>query len=213
MGYMPGKRHMSDSIAIVNNETLKQVLEYRLQGMTLKETAARCGISVPKAVRLIARHLEDHPAKQIAEYRSAELEKYDTVEKQLVKKITKAYVKITTRPVVKLDEHGEPVMETNQLTGALQAVLVDRVADDGPQNEAIALLIKLWDRRAKLLGLDRPTAKVPDGPPPIQSTPEEDVALMRKAVQQLGLTRMTRMTTPVEDAVVTVDPIMSTDDV
>lgn len=205
MGYHPGKRHVSDSVAILNNEQMKQVLQLRVDGHTLKECAARVGISVAKCVRLIARHLSDNPSKQIEEYRAAELEKYDSIERRLLKKVDKAYVKITARPVVKLDEHGEPVMRKDPRTGLLEPVMTDRVPDDGGQNDATALLLKLWDRRAKLLGLDRPVLKTPEGEKPPEHPPERDVELVRAAIRQMGLTRMTR-TEEVSDAVMVPSP-------
>jgi transcriptional regulator len=152
--------------AIERNERTKQVLELRLKGLTLKECADQLGLSVSGCSKMIRRYMQDNPSQAAEEFREMELEKYDKVEAQLFKKTQRKYIKVNAGQVVMIPvkgADGQVLLERNVNTGQLQPVLEEMV-DEGPQNEAIGLLLKLWHRRAMLLGIDAPTLVKVDTP-------------------------------------------------
>ena len=160
------KKEQTTARAIANNDLTKQILELRLKGMTLRECAEVVGVNPATAAKFIRRYMEAHPAEAAAEYREMELEKYDRVEAKLFKKMERRYVKVNAGQVVMVpvkDENGQVVIRQNPNTGTLEPVLEEMV-DEGPQNEAIGLLLKLWHRRAMLLGIDAPTRVKVDTP-------------------------------------------------
>jgi hypothetical protein len=177
-------------LAITNNDQTKQVLELRLKGFTLKECADQVGIGVQKVSKLIRRYMADHPALAAEEFREIELEKYDRIESVLFKKVARQYVKVNAGQVVMIpvkDANGQIQIQQNPDTGRLEPVMTEMI-DESPQNEAIGMLLKLWHRRAMLLGIDAPTRVKVDAPPDAAAgmTQDQIGLAMRQWIKQMN---------------------------
>jgi DNA-binding CsgD family transcriptional regulator len=118
------------------------ILGLRREGISQVEIARRMGISqstVAKAIQRATRDLEDQTAM---EARGLENIRYDWLERVMVDIIQSRY------PVV----NNGRVM-TDPLTGEI-------LYDPKPRVEAGGVMIRIWERRAKLNGMDKPAKQI-----------------------------------------------------
>ena len=113
----------------------------RARGMSLREIAAKLGYhDEAGASRGIQRALDAVPVAAVAELRKLEVEKLDALERTTWSVMLKRHYVVAASGKVATDpETGEPL------------------TDDGPVLAATDRLLKIAERRARLLGLDSPT--------------------------------------------------------
>jgi len=123
----------------------QKCLDLRVAGMSCQQIADQLGIARITAARHVAKALDDL-SKQTQDnaerLRRLELERLD-----------------------KLQRAAERVLARNHVYVSSGKVVVDdgaKLTDDGPVLQAIDRLLRIGERRAKLLGLDAPT-KITDG--------------------------------------------------
>lgn len=137
--YRPKRRIGTDALTIERDAV---ILGLRREGISQAEIALRMGISqgtVSKAIQRGLRDLEDHAA---AEARGLENVRYDELERKLWD-VTRARY-----PVV----NNGRVM-TDPATG-------DILYDPKPLIDAAGVIIRIWERRSRLNGWDKPAKQV-----------------------------------------------------
>ncbi|MGW3365959.1 sigma factor-like helix-turn-helix DNA-binding protein [Streptosporangium canum] len=113
--------------------------ELRLTGLTIREIATRLGIpSSTVHVRLTAA-LQERVDPLVDQYRAVELDRLDRLTVKAWEVLEQGHVVVQHGKIVR-DEDGNPVR------------------DDGPVLQAIGTLLRISERRSKLLGLDAPIA-------------------------------------------------------
>lgn len=201
---------------ILNSETCKKLIELRIKGHNLTEACQMLGVSYSAGRRYVQQYLKANPHGAATEFREQELEHLEEIQEMLMAKARKRYVKVNAGQVVMVPlktPEGNTVIERDPNTGQLVPVMVE-MEDDGPQNDAIGLLLKLAQRKATLLGLDIPVPKTPvdpEDPNKPQTSAERDAALIKATVAALGIKRMVRDADQVEDAVEVVPRVVELD--
>lgn len=121
-----------------------EAVKLRADGHTYQAIAERLGYNdrsdARKAIERMITSTVREPADEI---RQLELIRLDSLWMQAMQVLTAAHVTVSNGRVVTIEQDGEPVP----------------VADDAPVLQAIDRLLKIMERRSKLLGLDAP-AKV-----------------------------------------------------
>lgn len=114
----------------------------RVNDMSFRQIAEKYG----KSVSTVHKYINDYkpsllegPAMQ---WREHEVEKLDELESRVWKLLDKRYYRV---------DHGKLIRIEDEETGEETPML-----DDGPLLQAVDRLIKISERRSKLLGLDRP---------------------------------------------------------
>jgi hypothetical protein len=116
-----------------------RAVDLRRAGLTYRQIAAELDLSVSCAHDAVQRGLADSVVETNEEVRRLELDRLDHLARTALKVIAKPHLAVSQGRVVKHPATGEPL------------------ADDGPALAAIDRLLKIQDRRARLLGLDAPT--------------------------------------------------------
>jgi hypothetical protein len=112
----------------------------RIKGAQFKEIAEHFGVVVSAAYNMVVRAWADLPMEETAELVAREIAKLDLLEANYYEIMEKHHVLVAASGKVAYNEStGEPI------------------EDDGPTMQAMAGLLKVADRRAKLLGLNPPT--------------------------------------------------------
>lgn len=124
-----------------NAEEARLMYQDRLDGMTFRAIAAKHNCSIRKVQSRLNTYVPQLLEGPATVYRNAEVGKLDELEEKLWEVLDKDHLMIS---------HGK-VMKTEDETGELVPV-----KDDAPRMAAIDRLLKVADRRAKLLGLDMP---------------------------------------------------------
>lgn len=120
----------------------REAAELRTQGHSYHEIAQRLGYKHRESARrAVARALVDAVREPADELRQMELIRLDSLWVEAVKVLHAAHVTVSNGKVVTMTKDGEEVP----------------VADDAPVLQAIDRLLKIMERRSKLLGLDAPT--------------------------------------------------------
>jgi hypothetical protein len=131
-------------------ERAQRALDLRRQGLSYSQIAATMNSDKTTAHRDVTRLLK-RLAKQndglTAEFRALELERLDDLERAARRILTNSHVNIS---------HGRVVYDTeiDNITGEVKKV---KMMDDGPVLQAVHALIRIGERRARLLGIDAPT--------------------------------------------------------
>lgn len=119
----------------IRAEQAAQAYELRLTGATLREIGATLGI----ALTTVHERLRDHMAVRVDpladQYRAMELDKLDALSAKAYEVLTKKHIVVQHGKIVR-DEDG------------------NALNDDTPVLHAIDRLVRIAERRAKLLGLD-----------------------------------------------------------
>ncbi|MGJ6963274.1 hypothetical protein ACSDR0_15315 [Streptosporangium sp. G11] len=111
--------------------------ELRLTGLTLREIGARLGIA-PSTVHLrITAALAERVDPLVDQYRTVELDRLDRLTVKAWEVLERDHVVVQHGKIVR-DEEGNPLR------------------DDGPVLAAVGTLLRISERRSKLLGLDAP---------------------------------------------------------
>ena len=162
------------------------VLECRRDGMNLTQIAEKLGISTSWAGKCLAaamKSIVEEPAKDVLNVELARLDWYH----HEAAKILKGWHPFVQGGGVVMHVITDPDDCTKQRAVALE--------DVGPKLSAIKTLITLAERRAKLLGIDRPIKEKQE------NTPEEFAARIVAAVEAITI-----MTTGGDAPVVTDAP-------
>ena len=130
---MPGYTREIDTI-----KKDHQAAELRVLGLTYQQIGDRLGYSRQAAYQAVERAIADIPRMATEELRTIELEKLDDLERKLRMILQRKHYKVSASGKVVYDSTGEPV------------------TDSGPEIQAIMGILKVIDKRAKLLGLDAP---------------------------------------------------------
>lgn len=122
----------------LEGETLRaEIVALRRQRLSQQEIARRLGISQQRVSQLYRQTLAEIPAQQVDEHRLEDLEQLDYLASKAIEVLERQHVTVSNGRVVSLND--EPI------------------EDDAPVLAAIAALLKVQERKAKLLGLDAPT--------------------------------------------------------
>jgi hypothetical protein len=127
---------MVDKVGVREREA--RALALRRDGHTYAEIGKVLGVNRQMATRIVQRGLDRivrEPAEQV---RLLELERLDQAQVEALTVLRCRHVLVQGGKIIK-DDDGQPL------------------ADHGPVMAAIATLLRIMERRAKLLGLDRPT--------------------------------------------------------
>lgn len=136
-----------------------EVLHKHLDGMPFVEIARQMGISKQRVSKMWQDALKDIEAPAVEEMRRRENLRYDRMEMVLLEILRRRHVVISQGKIVGRYAGVARDPDTNEVirTEDGKPVLVwDEVGDDDPAIRTCAQLIKLWERRAKLNGLDMP---------------------------------------------------------
>ena len=115
-----------------------QAAELRSRSKTFREIGEVFGVSTKTAYCMVQRAIEDVPKEATTGLIALELEKLDRLERR--------YLEIMDKPHPYISASGRVVMLDGEV-----------LIDDKPTMEAITGLVRVADRRAKLLGLNAPT--------------------------------------------------------
>ncbi|GAA2860020.1 hypothetical protein [Nonomuraea rubra] len=111
----------------------------RVRGFTYRQIADELGMAGPgKAHEAVQRILKETVQEAADDLRLVELERLDRMYQAALKVLETEHYAISHGKVIYLEEGGSPL------------------ADDGPVLAAMDRLLKIQERRAKLLGLDAP---------------------------------------------------------
>lgn len=120
----------------------RQMHEERVDGIPFRDIARKFGVAVGTVHKLVKEY-QPAAAQGAAEmWREHEIEKLDELETRVWKMLDKRYYKV---------DHGKLIRIEHPETGEDVPML-----DDGPILAAVDRLLKLSERRSKLLGLDKP---------------------------------------------------------
>jgi hypothetical protein len=112
----------------------------RVRGLTYRQIADDLGFAGPgKAYEAVKRVLADTVAEAADDLRAVELERLDRMYQAALKVMEADHFAVSHGKVIYLDGDSKPL------------------ADSGPALAAMDRLLKIQERRAKLLGLDAPT--------------------------------------------------------
>ncbi|WP_326642900.1 hypothetical protein OG884_18760 [Streptosporangium sp. NBC_01755] len=112
----------------------------RTRGLTYRQIADELGMAGPgKAHEAVRRVLAETTQEAADDLRMVELERLDEMYQAALKVLETEHYAVSHGRVIYLEEGGPPL------------------TDDGPVLAAIDRLLKVQERRAKLLGLDAPT--------------------------------------------------------
>lgn len=116
-----------------------QFLELRRRGLTYRQIAAQQGVKSQKtAYEAVQRALADAIQEPAAEVRQIELDRLDEYMRHALRVLATPHLVVSQGVVAEHPVTGEPL------------------ADDQPVLQALDRLLKISERRARLLGLDAP---------------------------------------------------------
>jgi len=128
--------HSRSNSADVGEQTAT-AYELRLTGLTLREIGARLGIAASTAHLRITAALAERVDPLVDQYRAVELDRLDRLTVKAWEVLEREHVVVQHGKIVR-DEDGNPLR------------------DDGPVLAAVGTLLRISERRSKLLGLDAP---------------------------------------------------------
>jgi predicted transcriptional regulator len=120
-------------------ETAMKAAEMRSLGMTYSAIGDALGLTKTGAYQAVKRALKEIPVEGVHDLRTIEQAKLDRLERQYNQVLSRKHYKVGNNGKVVTGPEGEPLL------------------DDGPRMQALDGLLKVQQRRAKLMGLDAPT--------------------------------------------------------
>lgn len=120
------------------NQRDRMILDLRSQGLPLVDIAKVTGISVGRVSQIVTEMIASLPKADVETYRKKELFQLDVMEERMLEIIKRRDVKVSASGKIVFGEDGA-------------------LPDDAQSMAAAQNLLKIQDRRAKLLGLDAPT--------------------------------------------------------
>ena len=136
-------------------EKARIVLQMRRDGRTWADAGEAVGVTGMYAYKLFQKAIKEIIREPAEEALALELERLDLMQHTMMEILGEKHLLVSSGSVISaevLDDFGNPVHD--ELTGAPKRV---RLSDCGPKFAAVTALIKISERRAKLLGLDAPT--------------------------------------------------------
>lgn len=115
-----------------------QAAEMRSRSMTYPQIAAELGIALSTAYDRVQRGFAQIPTEEAKEAKRLELAKLDRIEAHLLAVMERDHVRIDHGKVIR-DDLDQPML------------------DDGPGVQAAGSLLRVQERRSRLMGLDAPT--------------------------------------------------------
>lgn len=116
-----------------------EAAQMRSRSMTYPQIAAAQGVSLSTAHARVQRAFAAIPTEDVKEAKRIELEKLDRIEAHLLSVMERDHIKV---------DHGKVIYDDESNT---------RILDDGPGMQAAMSLLRLQERRARLMGLDAPS--------------------------------------------------------
>ena len=116
-----------------------QAAEMRSRSMTYPQIAAELGIALSTAYDRVQRGFAQIPSDEAKQQKSLELAKLDRIEAHLLGVMERDHIKVDHGKVIRHDETDLPIL------------------DDGPGVQAAGSLLRVQERRSRLMGLDAPT--------------------------------------------------------
>ena len=117
--------------------------ELRVEHLTSQQIGDELGITKEGARQAVERHAKSIPVEAVADVKQIVLEELDVMSRHLLEVIERDHFRITPSGRVVMHD-GEPVI------------------DDGPAIQAIGQLLRVQERKARLMGLDAPTQRAVD---------------------------------------------------
>ena len=116
-----------------------EAAQMRSRSMTYPQIAAAQGVSLSTAHARVQRAFAAIPTEDVKEAKRIELEKLDRIEAHLLGVMERDHIKV---------DHGKVIYDDENNT---------RILDDGPGMQAAISLLRLQERRSRLMGLDAPS--------------------------------------------------------
>lgn len=142
----PNQRQMSDALLAERDEKIWQL---RLQGRSLRQIGLAVGLSHVAVKDVLDLGYAERIYPKVDQARLLELERLDELQHRAWKVLDDAHVTISGGKIV--TQVGADGKETP-------------LADDGPVLHAIDRLLRISERRARLIGMDMPTRVEPVDP-------------------------------------------------
>ena len=138
-------------------------LDLRRQGYSYEKIGIKLGevynngspFSAMYCYKMVSAAIKSVYQEKAHELVKLEMERLDAMQLEALSVLQTEHVLVNSGAVVRtlvLDEKGRPVIDSD--TGLPKSV---PLLDDGPRLQAIDRLLKIQERRARLLGLDKPT--------------------------------------------------------
>jgi predicted transcriptional regulator len=115
-----------------------RALQLRQAGATYSQIGQQLGVSESRACRIVQDGLDQAIRESAPQVRRLELARLDQLWVEALKVLRRKHTMVSNGQVVRLHKDGEPL------------------EDDGPVLNAIHTLLRIQERRARLLGLDAP---------------------------------------------------------
>lgn len=164
-----GPQAKTSGTSIVAAERRAEMLRLRVQGLTLEQVGGIMGIKPESVHGVISRALQSIVREPAEELLALELERCDTLLREAMQTVAAFHPLISSGSVVRAmeeDENGCPLRDSQS-----GEVITRMVEDKAPKLAAINAALRVMERRAKLLGLDKPTKISPTDPSGQNSAP------------------------------------------
>ena len=154
---MPANKNQRRPTAAERKEIQAEVMRLRKEGHTFTSIAHYLGYSETYARKLFDKGLKEIIEPEAIPARKLEMERLDYLHDKAMRLFEKEYLMVSSGKIVSYTEEVEgPDGELD-----VQKVLLKDVA---PKLQAMDRILKIMERRAKLLGLDMPTKIAPTDP-------------------------------------------------
>jgi hypothetical protein len=150
-----GPQAITSGTSIIAARRRAEMLRLRLEGQTLEEIGEAMGIKPESVHGVITRALTSMVKAPAEELLTLELARCDELLEQALETVHAFHPLINSGCVVRAiieDENGNPSRDTQ--TGD---IITRTLEDKAPKLAAINTALRVMERRAKLLGLDKPT--------------------------------------------------------
>ena len=150
-----GPQAKTSGTSIVAARRRAEMLRMRVEGQTLEQIGKAMGIKPESVHGVITRALTTVTKAPAEELLTLELARCDELLEQALDTVHAFHPLINSGCVVRAiveDENGKPVVDP--VTGQ---VLTRTLEDKAPKLAAINTALRVMERRAKMLGLDKPT--------------------------------------------------------
>lgn len=151
----PGPQAKTSATSIVATQRRAEMLRFRLEGLTLEEIGERMDIQPESVHGVISRALRSLVKEPGEELLALELARCDALLGEAMGVVRAFHPVIHAGAVVRAvveGADGRPLRDA--VTGELVTVALE---DKAPKLAAISTALRVMERRAKLLGLDKPT--------------------------------------------------------
>lgn len=150
-----GPQAKTSSTSILAAQRRAEMLRLRLDGLTLEEIGKAMGIKAESVHGVITRALTSMVKAPAEELLALELARCDELLEEALETVHAFHPLINSGNVARIaveDENGNPIHDP--ATGHL---VTRALEDKAPKLAAINMALRVMERRAKLLGLDKPT--------------------------------------------------------